>query len=481
MKKKNILVLLSLIAFAGSLIAQQIPNHNFENWTGENPESWDTSNENIMGISQFTTVTAETTDPYEGVNSAKVRTVTNNIMLAGDVTIPGVLTLGDFILDTENETASIEGGIEFPHRPKKLKGYYKSFPTGTDQPMIGVGFSKWNEETLQADTLAFGIIYFSEETTTWTEFEIEFEWASNDIPDTCNIIIASSDLMSEAEFSTDSEIWTDSLFFEYPEPRDIITVAPIDPISVEQGTLFNELSLPEEIGVLLDDDSGAMLDIIWDDTNYPVDGDLPGTYTLTADIILIDSINNPSDYVAEIDITIEALVEDLDITTVESFDPITVEYETIFEELPLPTQIEATLEDASTEMLDIIWDEGSYPINGDIPGEYNLIGDIQLVDGIINPLELEAEISVTIDDYVSIIDLKATEVSIYPNPSSDIITIETSQIQSITIVDVQGRTVKHIKHNGNTIRTDVSDLKKGLYFVQVQTANEKHMAKLIIN
>lgn len=480
MKIKKRLALFALMALSCSLFAQQIPNHNFENWTGENPENWDTSNENIMGMSQFTTVTVETTDPYEGLNSAKVQTVTNNIVIQ-DVTIPGVVTLGDFVLDVENQTADIEGGIEFPHRPTMLKGYYKSFPTGTDQPMIAIGFSKWNTETLQRDTLAFNLQYFPEETTEWSEFEIEITWASNDTPDTCNIFIASSDLMSEAAFSTDSEIWIDSLFFEYPEPKDIIAVSPIDPISVETGTLFNELSLPEEVGVLLDDDSGALLDIIWDDSNYPTDGDILGTYTLEAEIILIDSINNPSNFVAEIDVTITEIADDLDITTVDSFDPITVDYETVFEMLPLPAQIEVTLEDASTELLDISWNEGPYPVNGDVPGDYNLTGDIQLIDGILNPLELEAEIMVTIDEFVGTTDLNEKSFNIYPNPSSQFITIEANQINSIKLIDIHGRNVKHIFPNQNTIKLDISDLSKGLYSVHIQSLHGNYKTKLIIN
>jgi len=220
---KRALLLLNCLIISIIIIAQQVPNGDFENWTGENPDEWDSSNELVMGFVQFTTVTPETADPFEGINSAKVTTVTQSIMFVGDVTLPGVLTLGDFILDVEEETAYIEGGIEFPFRPYSLKGHFKSNPMG-DQPMIGIGFSKWNETTAQRDTVGFGLMYFPDNVDTWTEFEIIIDWESEETPDSCNIIIASTDLMNNDVFINGSTIWVDSLYFEYPVDREIVSV-----------------------------------------------------------------------------------------------------------------------------------------------------------------------------------------------------------------------------------------------------------------
>jgi len=61
-------------------------------------------------------------------------------------------------------------------------------------------------------------------------------------------------------------------------------------------------------------------------------------------------------------------------------------------------------------------------------------------------------------------------ILLYPNPTSSILTLNTSeQINSVNIIDITGKTVKTIASNSNTI--DVSDLVKGIYFLQVQTDN----------
>jgi len=64
----------------------------------------------------------------------------------------------------------------------------------------------------------------------------------------------------------------------------------------------------------------------------------------------------------------------------------------------------------------------------------------------------------------------SSNLYIYPNPANSQLTINTKeQIQSIHIIDVTGKTVKTITPKGNTI--EVSDLTKGIYFLQAQTEN----------
>lgn len=60
-------------------------------------------------------------------------------------------------------------------------------------------------------------------------------------------------------------------------------------------------------------------------------------------------------------------------------------------------------------------------------------------------------------------------LSIYPNPASSLITIDNTEltIESISIIDVTGKTIKSIVPTNNTF--DVSNLVNGIYFLQVQT------------
>ncbi len=192
-----------------------MPNASLELWTGNTPDNWDTSNELILST-QYTTVQKVSTDVQHGSFAAKVITETRNVIFVGDVTLPGILTLGDFILDFVSQSADIQGGIPFTTRPTALNGYYKANHVQGDSAFIGVGFSKWNQATNHRDTIGLGLMYFNQSVNTWTPFSIPITWDSSDNPDSCNIMIVSSDVLNHSTFITGSAIWVDNLSFEYP-------------------------------------------------------------------------------------------------------------------------------------------------------------------------------------------------------------------------------------------------------------------------
>jgi hypothetical protein len=71
---------------------------------------------------------------------------------------------------------------------------------------------------------------------------------------------------------------------------------------------------------------------------------------------------------------------------------------------------------------------------------------------------------------VGINEISDAAIEIYPNPSSSQITINTTdQIQAIRIIDLTGKTVRTVTQN--TRKIDVSRLPKGLYVLQLTTAN----------
>ncbi len=71
---------------------------------------------------------------------------------------------------------------------------------------------------------------------------------------------------------------------------------------------------------------------------------------------------------------------------------------------------------------------------------------------------------------------KSQELNIYPNPSNGIINVEGNNIETIEIVDLSGRIMKFSKSSTN----DVSELKKGFYFVKVKTRDNTITRKIII-
>jgi hypothetical protein len=480
---KRILLIVAMAITAFGLNAQIIPNADFENWTGNIPDEWDTSNENIMGMVQFTNVTPETGDVASGTTAAKVANTTESIIVVGDITLPGILTLGDFILDIQAQTGGIEGGIPFTYRPIQLKGYFKSAPVGGDKPMIGVGLSKWDEVAGQRDTIGYGQMYFDQTVDTWTEFTIDIEWTSTELPDTMNIIVSATDLLEGGGVFVDgSTIWVDNFSFEYEVGEDlaITAVEPINDMYVPYNTTWESLELPASVEVTLEDESTTELEVSWLQGDYPLNGDVTGTYTLYGDIVLETGIINPDELQAEISVIVQDQVEDAVIVSIESFEPISVEYGTIFENLVLPTQAEVTLDNSSTTVLDITWYQGNYPANGDVPDTYNIIGDVVLIDGVTNPDQITAEISVTINDEVGIADKIANDVRIYPNPSSGLFTVEAENITEVRVIDISGRTIISSMVNSSICSVDMRAYSKGNYVLIINTTNGRHTEKLIV-
>lgn len=214
MKKSTFLLVLVLALYLPSkyINAQnQIPNNDFESWTSGEPTEWDTSNENILGTN-FVTVTREQNNPYSGTSSAKVATVTENIFLVGPVTMPGILTLGEVIIDVMNATGSVTGGVPVTGYPIRLKGFYKYQPQGGDSCYIGIGLSRWTSSG--RDTLAYSYHAFGGTVSTWSEFTIPIQYTTFAEPDSMNIMLLSSNLMFGSPV-TGSTLWVDSLWLEY--------------------------------------------------------------------------------------------------------------------------------------------------------------------------------------------------------------------------------------------------------------------------
>jgi len=76
-------------------------------------------------------------------------------------------------------------------------------------------------------------------------------------------------------------------------------------------------------------------------------------------------------------------------------------------------------------------------------------------------------------------------LSIYPNPASDFISVELKNSQVITEVSLLnnlGQVMTSVSNNGSTskMNIDVSGMATGLYFVKVNTENASVTKKLIV-
>ncbi len=75
-----------------------------------------------------------------------------------------------------------------------------------------------------------------------------------------------------------------------------------------------------------------------------------------------------------------------------------------------------------------------------------------------------------------------TNISIYPNPAKDLLTIQAgSDINAVTIYDLQGKTIHSIDSNSEKVSINISDLNNGVYFLKITTEKGEEVKKIIKN
>jgi hypothetical protein len=207
-----LLTIFSIIISSASSNAQDvIPNADFEQWAGGEPDSWNTSNMMIL-FTQFTTVTRETSNPQSGSSCAKISTVTQNVFPIGSVSIPGILTLGELNIDYIGQTASLTGGTPFTGVPQALTGFYKYQPTALDSCFLGFGLFRWKEG--RRDTIGYAYTTIGSATTAWTPFEVGLNYDIWEAPDTMNIVFLASNALDGLPHGG-TKLWVDNLSLVY--------------------------------------------------------------------------------------------------------------------------------------------------------------------------------------------------------------------------------------------------------------------------
>ncbi len=70
-------------------------------------------------------------------------------------------------------------------------------------------------------------------------------------------------------------------------------------------------------------------------------------------------------------------------------------------------------------------------------------------------------------------------LSIYPNPATDVIFLNTDKETTVVVYDLTGRIVKNLS-NGNHKEISISDLNTGTYLFEISTDNEKIVKKVMV-
>lgn len=233
-----------------------IPNPGFENWTNGEPNGWSTINRSLLGTT-FTAVTIDNNNPQQGNASIKLESITRDVFLFGPVTVPGLITLGEIILDIANQTATVDGGVPVSGKPESLNGWFRYLPAPGDLCIMGIGLTRWNGTT--RDTLAYDYLTTGSQAD-WQTFTVPVNYQIQAQPDTMNLLFLSSNALS-GTIMEGSKLWLDNLWIEF----DVTSVNPSDNqskiriVALESGKILGVSGVinPGELQVY--DLAGAMV------------------------------------------------------------------------------------------------------------------------------------------------------------------------------------------------------------------------------
>lgn len=188
-----------------TVFSQSLPNNNMEEWDNaiiyEQPQNWNTPNPYtaLLGVISVT----KSDDAFSGNYSAKLET---KELLGGQIVVPGVITLADFAINIADSSFSMHGGYFLQENVYKLTGRYKySGVEGDSASILMYNFKNTNESGF--DTIGVGFTFLND-ADEWQPFTVMMQYLNYSVPDTFNVIIASSSLVGAKEGST---LWIDSL------------------------------------------------------------------------------------------------------------------------------------------------------------------------------------------------------------------------------------------------------------------------------
>ncbi|MCX7711164.1 MAG: Ig-like domain-containing protein [Clostridia bacterium] len=179
-----------------------------------------------------------------------------------------------------------------------------------------------------------------------------------------------------------------------PVPVTVTGVDPIADITVEQGTQLTSISIPGDVQITLSNNTKINVPVHWDHGTPPYDADTVGNYVFSGILEVSSGVTNPNNLKA----AVKVIVIPPKPYTLKEIVPIadkTVPKGTPLYNL-LPHMVQAVLDNGKTELIKILWDNGTPAYNENILGEYVFSGIPELPSNIINPNNLKASVKVTV-------------------------------------------------------------------------------------
>ena len=186
-------------------------------------------------------------------------------------------------------------------------------------------------------------------------------------------------------------------------PLEVESVDNIDLITVQVNTAFEDISLPETIGISLSDNTRREdIGIDWSEAEGNYNSNLTGIYELEGELDLPDDIDNPLNIKAIANVFVYDPQEpEAEVVSVESLDDIEVNLGTVYDDINFPSKVQTTLDNNSIVSLNVNWPPAAaVNYDGNTAGTYPIEGELELPAGIINPGEVKPEVNVIVGEEV---------------------------------------------------------------------------------
>lgn len=217
-------------------VTTPFPNGGFENWVTnsyENPDGWTTLNMFGLFLGDFSAT--KSTDSYTGNFALELKTIVIPHDSISD-------TIG-FVTNGRLGDNGPQGGLVVNNYPKKISGFYKYYPAGTDTAVAGAFL---NSNTTMIDSSMIKL----EPVNVYTYFEMLLTYQGPEIPDTLNITFLSSNSFdSTATPGEGSILLLDNLQIEYFPVSIGNNMEQISDINIYPNPATGKMiiSLPDEI------------------------------------------------------------------------------------------------------------------------------------------------------------------------------------------------------------------------------------------
>jgi hypothetical protein len=241
------------------------PNPSFENWVTafnyEVPESWQTLNflQFTLPPNPLSVTKAVGIDVHSGNYALKLKTIQITTNPA-----PQILddTMGLIFTGLINiSPVYYKQGFPYTSRPDKLTFWFKYLPVGSDTGGVRVQLKKYYDSTTHI--VGQGEVNINQNLT-YTQLVVDITYNTDDIPDTCSIIFASSKSIQVARVG--SVLYVDDVALsgwvgidEHQKPTEKVTVFP----NPAKDNITFELKMEEAKSIRINDIAGKKIDVFF--------------------------------------------------------------------------------------------------------------------------------------------------------------------------------------------------------------------------